>query len=257
MQQIVSKENSRIKFLKKLYRKKAFRDEQKMTILEGYHLFESCRKSAVEIDEIFCSKFYFDLHINDIDQKLHKKIFVLEEPFFNSISEMKSPNCFLTTIKTPPAIFNFNKLENGLYFYLDGIQDPGNMGSILRTSQAAGNKGIFLSPNCADPWSPKTLRGSQGCQFDIPIVENISDDKILNMDLNIFLSDANGQNILNFQFPKKTLIIFGAEGKGFSEAFKDNRLKSIAIPMDDTVESLNVANASSIISYLFLNQFKA
>ena len=241
--------NNQEKLIRSLVLRKN-RKKSGLFVAEGLKLVKDLMSAGLQVENIFVT----DGPLEGYNGSTPSQTISLQE--MKRISFLETPSPVLAIVKQPSSSAEFRK-NTGLVLLLDRIQDPGNMGSILRTSQAAGNKGIFLSPDCADPWSPKTLRGSQGCQFDIPIVENISDDKILNMDLNIFLSDANGQNILNFQFPKKTLIIFGAEGRGFSKAFKDNRLKSIAIPMDDTVESLNVANASSIISYLFLNQFKA
>jgi TrmH family RNA methyltransferase len=109
-------------------------------------------------------------------------------------------------------------------FFWIGVQDPGNLGTILRTSQALGHKGIFLSDHCADPWSPKTLRASQGFQFQLPIYQNTHSDSLISHDFSFVVADLNGQNVFDYNFALKTILILGSEGQGIS-----TNLQSISI----------------------------
>jgi TrmH family RNA methyltransferase len=163
----------------------------------------------------------------------------------------------MVLISKPNIPIDISQLNDGIYLYLKDIQDPGNVGSIFRAAQAAGNAAIFLSKNCVDAWSPKTLRGSQGFQFNIPIVEDFDINSLIASDLKFLIADMSGQNVFNFDFPRKTLLILGNEGLGVKDDLNIEDAISVSIPMFNNVESLNVALASGLISYQYYNQFKS
>jgi TrmH family RNA methyltransferase len=257
MQLIHSKENERIKLLKKVYASSAFRKKTNLTILDGIHLFESYLKTYSEFDAIFCTQNFYEKNILFFKHDWDTKIFIVDHALLRSVSSMNSSSDFMVLISKPNIPIHISQLNDGMYLYLKDIQDPGNVGSIFRAAQAAGNAAIFLSKNCVDAWSPKTLRGSQGFQFNIPIVEDFDINSLIASDLKFLIADMSGQNVFNFDFPRKTLLILGNEGVGVRDDLNIEDSISISIPMFNNVESLNVALASGLISYQYYNQFKS
>ena len=116
--------------------------------------------------------------------------------------------------------------------------------------------GIFLSSDCTDPWAPKTLRGSQGCQFEIPIFLNSKLIDLSELSFDIVLADMQGMSVYDFQFSRKTILVLGNEGLGLSKHINSRKYKTISIPMRASVESLNVAITAGIMSYMYNAQFK-
>jgi TrmH family RNA methyltransferase len=118
-----------------------------------------------------------------------------------------------------------------------------------------GHKGIFLSEQCADPWSPKTLRASQGFQFQLPIYQNVDISNLISHGFSFVVADLNGQSVFDYNFAHKTILILGSEGQGITTNLKNIAHDEISLPMMNNVESLNVAVSAAIIGYQFLNQF--
>ncbi|MGA0976695.1 MAG: TrmH family RNA methyltransferase [Methylophilaceae bacterium] len=256
MHEIKSKDNSRLKFLKKLQHKKSFREENNLTVLEGLHLFESYLKNKKDFEWICCTEDFYKKNHTIFKKSWDNKIFVTTETIFKTISELKTNQGFIAVTKIPSYHFDVKNLKEGLYLFIDGIQDPGNLGTIIRTAQAAGNMGIFLSSDCTDPWAPKTLRGSQGCQFEIPIFLNSKLIDLSELSFDIVLADMQGMSVYDFQFSRKTILVLGNEGLGLSKHINSRKYKTISIPMRASVESLNVAITAGIMSYMYNAQFK-
>lgn len=256
MQFITSKDNNRLKQLRKIQHNKLFRQENNLTILEGLHLVEAYLDGKNDFLALFFSELFYENYSKSCKEEWDEKIFILPENVFNDISELKNPSGILALIEIPENQEYPKQFNDGIYFYLDKIQDPGNLGTILRTAEAFGHEGIFLSEQCVDPWSPKTLRSSQGFQFRIPIYQNTPIDSLVSYDFSIVAADLNGKNVLDYEFPQKTLLILGSEGQGISADTKKIDYEEISLPMQNNVESLNVAVSAAIIGYQFLNQFK-
>ena len=132
---------------------------------------------------------------------------------------------------------------------LDRIQDPGNIGSILRTACATGYKNIFLI-DCADVFSPKSIRGGMSGQFMLDFFE-VSEQEFLNQysDKFIICADMNGQSVFDFDCPDDHILILGNEGQGVAENLSKVAKSTVMIPMQNNLESLNVAVSGGIIMY--------
>ena len=137
---------------------------------------------------------------------------------------------------------------------LDNIQDPGNMGSIIRSALGAGFINI-IAVNCVDIYDPKVLRASMGAVFHTNIIQCGFDDAIeclRSNNLQIAIGSMEGQSIFDADFPSNIAFVLGNEGNGVSKAFRNLASCTFSIPMNQNLESLNVAVSSAILMYFYL-----
>ena len=232
-----STENSKIKEIKKLYTKK-YRDESNLFIVEGEHLVEEASKNNM-LEEVLILDGYDYLYPN--------KNYV-------SLNVMK----YISELDSVPKVIGIckkmNEKELGKrILVLDEIQDPGNLGTIIRSSVAFNVDTIVLSQNSVDIYNPKVIRATQGMIFNINIVtRNLESfiSELKNKEYKIYGTRVdNGKNVKNIEKIEKTCIIMGNEGKGVSKSILDMCDEYIYIDMNASCESLNVAVATSIILY--------
>jgi TrmH family RNA methyltransferase len=172
---------------------------------------------------------------------------ILQDRLFDELSGVETPVGLLAAVPIPREPSKIPATD-GFTVFLDGIQDPGNLGAILRSAAAAGGQAAVLSRQCADPWSPKSLRGGMGAQFLIRIVDRadlaavlpVFPGRILAMDargaVSVFRSDLSGP----------VGFLFGSEGIGIAPALLQLAAQRLRIPMASGVESLNVGAAAAV-----------
>lgn len=229
-------ENNKIKEIKKLNKKK-YRDQLNLFLVEGYHLIEEAYVSG-------CLESAIILEGNDIDFDI-EKIFVSEK-VMKYISELQTPNDFIGICRKKSN----NKIGNKIVM-LDNLQDPGNMGTIIRSCVAFECDTLIVSDNSVDIYNSKVIRASQGMIFKLNIIvtdlkkmiNSLKDYKIIGTDVN------GGKSVNEFDKSEKFAIIMGNEGKGLSEEIKNMCSDYIYIKMSEKCESLNVGVATSIILY--------
>ena len=159
---------------------------------------------------------------------------------FNRVTDLETPQGILAVVPIPkPTAVTFP------YIVLDTIQDPGNVGTILRTACAFGYKTVFCI-NCADTWSQKVIRSAMGAQFELNIIEGFES---IPKGSELYIADMSGTEIK--KPTGKFGIAFGSEGQGISNKIKSMPHKIISIPMKNGTESLNVAVASGIIMHVW------
>ena len=141
---------------------------------------------------------------------------------------------------------------------LEAVQDPGNLGTILRTTAASGVTDVFLSPECASPWSPKALRAGMGAQFGLTIYEQVNlSEYITNSNVPVYATTLSDDNVSLYDLDLKpaSAWLIGNEGQGVSPELATAATKRVRIPQADTpVESLNVAAATAVCLYEQLRQ---
>ena len=231
-------ENKRIKNIKKLYNKK-YRDEFNEFLIEGEHLVLEAYKKGI-LKELILEE--------GTDFKLEVDTSYVSNSVLKYISELSNPSKIIGICKKLEAKEIGEKIV-----ILDGIQDPGNLGTIIRSSVAFNIDTIVLSKDTVDLYNPKVLRATQGMIFNINIIER---------DLNEFvplLKDNNykiygtkvngGKSLKNVEKCKKFAIIMGNEGSGVKPSILDMCSDYIYIDMNSSCESLNVGVATSIILY--------
>lgn len=163
----------------------------------------------------------------------------LSPELFNSLAETKSPTGVLALFERPAPGSLFAR-EETIVVALDGVQDPGNVGTIVRLAAAFDVGGIALLPGCADPYSPKSIRASAGAILNVPVAQLTIDQ----LPWPLFVADTDGSP--DDPPARKAILVFGSEGRGVS-AEVAKRAKSIAIRTSGRVESLNVAASAAIL----------
>lgn len=256
IEEINSIQNSKLKRLKSLSQKK-YRDKEKAFCIEGQNLLNEAIKAKLEIEAIFSSNID-RLQILEHDYNISEnKLYLVPEHVLNQLSEMQTAENYIAIVKKPELkISDINSQKKNLFLYCEEIQDPGNLGSIIRSAQAAGASAIFLSNNCADIYNPKTLRSSMGSIFkgDILYTElNKAIELTKSKDnLEIIGSSLEAKTSYNeAKIDKNILLLVGNEGKGLSQAAQQSCTKLIKIPMAKGIESLNVLAATSILLFEF------
>lgn len=238
MEIITSLENKKIKNLSKLLVKK-YRDQEDMFLVEGEHLVEEAYKAGKLVEVIKTEEYErdFDVPSTIVTYEVLKKL-----------SSSVTPQKVIGVVK------KLEEKEIGKKIViLDNLQDPGNLGTIIRSSVAFNVDTIVLSENCVDLYNDKVIRSSEGMLFHVNIIKRNLDtfvDEIHNdgfMVLGTRVTD--GENIKDIEVGEKLAIVMGNEGAGVRSEILDKCDKYLYIPMNKTCESLNVGVATSIILY--------
>ncbi len=250
MEEIISKNNEFIKKLIKLKQKK-FRDLYSLALIEGEKNVLEAYDSNV-VDTIVFTEKYKSSTLKLFNDKNIKKILVNKQ-IFDYISTEITPQQILAVVKIEKQIINYSPESN--FLICDNVQNPGNLGAILRSALATNFKDIYLL-NSVDAYNPKVLNASTGNLFKLNLYNvNLDDIKQLAKNKNIELcaTTLNGINAFDFKcLSNKTYgIIMGNEGKGISNDLLNIATQKITIPMQNNVESLNVAVAASLLMYKF------
>lgn len=229
--------NPKIKQLAKLKTKK-YRNKQNLFLVEGAHLVKEAYESGYLKELLLLENKTFNL---DVETNY------ITENVLNTLTEVESPVGIIGICTPKPMTLKGNKL-----LILDSIQDPGNLGTIIRSSVAFNIDTIIINDKCADPYSDKVIRSSQGMIFKTNIIKK---------DLTIFLNEIKGKipvygtkvdggkDLKTLEKISKFAIIMGNEGNGVNPKLLDMCDEYLYIPMNSKCESLNVGVATSIILY--------
>ena len=229
--EITSVNNPLIKDTVKLQKKK-YRDDRKVFLIEGYHLYEEAKKYGI-IRQVFT----VDKHIKGTN------VVYVNNAVFNKLSQMKTPQKVLCVCNK----LSNSKLTNRVLI-LAKIQDPGNLGTLLRSALAFGFDTIVLD-NTVDIYNDKVIRSTQGAMFKLNIIYSTTLDFIRNhKEYRIYGTSLKGTNVDSIMLTDKLALILGNEGAGVSKEVLQNTNQNITIKTKD-VESLNVGVAGSILMY--------
>lgn len=233
---ITSKSNPLIKTISSLAEKK-YRKQHNLYIVEGTKPVKECIEADCEIERIICTEEHAGRYSNCV---------LVSESVFKSISCEKAPQGVLALVKLPDETVRPPK---GNCILLDGVQDSGNVGTVIRTANAAGYDEIYLV-NCADPFSPKAVRASMSGIFFVKVYSG-SYEEVLNVlkGVPIISTDMNGENIFTFTPPEKFCLCIGSEGNGISDTVMSESAHTVKIPMRSTCESLNAGVSAGIAMY--------
>ena len=254
MQIISSKDNPRVKLLVKLQKSARARRESGMFPAEGLRICRDAMLSQARIETLFVTEQATKKFPEDYAQltAYARETVLLAPAVFAHVSDTQTPQGFLCTIKTLDKSAHFDTIKNGGKFLaLENIQDPNNLGTILRSAEAFAVSGVILSSDCCDIYNPKVVRGSMGAVFRIPfcVYDTVSDFLAANPQLNSYAavvdSEAECINDTCFQTPCVTVI--GNEGNGLRRETIAACHHCITIPMKGKAESLNASAAATII----------
>lgn len=259
MQLITSKDNEIIKSIKKLKDKK-YRDEKKEFIIEGIKLIQEAIEENAKIKMIIvCEECMKE---QEMEQKLLYQIakyncIYVTSKVFSTITDVKNPQGMLAVIEMENGEEKINYDED-VIFVLDGIQDPGNLGTILRTIDSVGLSQIIVSKDTVDAYNPKVVRSTMGAIFRVRVIE--SQDLIRTMrnikkrkyEVLVTALDTN-EDIYDIDYTKK-MIVIGNEANGVSKEIQNMADIKAKIPMLGKTESLNAAVATSVIAYEYVRR---
>jgi TrmH family RNA methyltransferase len=246
---IVSRDNPVFKYMKKLSDNARERRAEGKTLLDGVHLIESYCEAFGDPELVIIPEGKSSAEANALMQQLeHVNAMMLPTLMFAELTPVASSTGILALVTipkswpqiTPPAEVKFALM-------LEDIQDPGNLGSMLRTALGAGVEAVYLSKGCTDAWSPKALRGGQGAQFLLPIVEGVDIvEAMQNFAGNTYATTMHGESLYEQDLSQSTAFIIGNEGAGLSDKVIQAASHQISIPMHQSLESLNAAAAAAV-----------
>lgn len=264
MIEIQSLQNTVVKDCVNLALKK-YRQQQGLFIVEGWKLIDEVLDSGWQIKDIFIEKTALanlaSVKINQLQQAC-ENFYKINEEILKKISDVQTAQGILATVYMPKPQLDLEKLasQNGLTLVLETIQDPGNLGTLIRTAVATGVQAIVLVENCADLYAPKVVRGSMGGIFRVPIIgmsrlEVLERLKASNYKILVTSLEA-AQNVYEIELPVRMALVLGNEANGVSEVFLQASDLKIVLPQLGKIESLNVAIAGSVLMYEYLRQNK-
>ncbi|GAB6927177.1 RNA methyltransferase [Paenibacillus sp. JCM 10914] len=258
--EILSPQNPRVKAWAQLQEKK-YRDKLNKYVVEGIHLVQEALMSGADVECVaYDTERGIPLELSQIPDTGQGTDWIgVSKEVISKVSDTSSPQQVFAVIRKETRDWQELILrENGLVMVLDGLQDPGNVGTIIRGADAIGAAGVVLGRGCADLYNPKTLRSTMGSLFHLPILEGDLLDilpEARERGARLVTTLLEGErNCFEYDFRGTSWIIIGSEGRGVSPEVAALVDDAIRIPMPGQAESLNAAMAASVLMYEALRQ---
>ena len=257
MEIITSRDNKSVKLIRKLKDKK-YRDELGMYLIEGPNLLLEAIKTNEEIVLVGIDPDTKDIdEVKTITEILQDRVAVFSPDIFSSLADTVTPQNILAVIKKSNKPLD---ISGKRYVILDELQDPGNVGTIIRTAEAAGFTGIVAVKGTADIYSSKVVRAAAGSLFRINIIEAGNKEDVIsfarNKDLKLYACDSHSRTpYTDADLRENVGLIIGNEGNGVCSFFM-TECESIMIPMKQETESLNASVSAGIIIYESVRQLE-
>lgn len=260
---ITSSQNKVIKEVKALSKKRD-RTKKGLFIAEGLRFVQSAVEVKAGIDLILYSESIFRTEegssfVKELEAKEQYKILEVEEKLMVELSDTQSPQGILAVVQQPRWQWDNVIKENGFIMVLDRVQDPGNLGTIIRTADAAGVDGIVTIKGTVDVFNPKVLRSTMGSIFELPVIEGLEWDaleaKLKDNEYTVLataLEDSVEYDSLDYR--SSTAMIIGNEANGISSEILESVDHRIIIPIVGSAESLNAGVAAAVVMYEVLRQ---
>lgn len=244
---ITSKQNKQLKELNKIIEQK-YSDES-LYALEGFKIFEEAIREKVEIIDVFLA----ESAEAEFKDKYDYRYTVVKDEVLRSFSKTRTGKDIIFVAKKPKAL-NIDAIDDNLVLLLDFLQDPGNMGTIIRTADAFGIKNILTINNCVNVYNEKVLRSTMGSIFRVNVSSIDIEDlrSLLKKGYKLISTSPKGEKIERCKF--KTILALGNEANGVSEEVFRESFKRVKIPMKGKTESLNVAIAAGISIYIMTEE---
>ena len=262
MKEIESRNNPIIKRALKAINDPA---KENLIVVEGYKLLGEAIKSGAKPEMIFVEneESFYRVHRyaptlggkNSFgENKDERGLYKVSRGLMRELSTVQTPSEIIAFLTPSPAPSLEDVIKQSeMLVVLDRLQDPGNIGTIMRTSEAMGVSAIILLKGCCNPNNHKIIRAAMGSSFRLPVIANIDVQSLFTiLNKNGYLTicaDMKGTNLINFKFAPKTALFMGQEGQGLSDYITKNCKSRVSIPMYGQVESLNVATSTAICLY--------
>lgn len=249
---ITSTSNEQIKNIIQLKEKSKVRKQKKQYVVEGLKMFSEVPKE--DLRGVYVSEHF----LKENEGKLQGVNFqTVSDSVFKKISDTVTPQGVLAVVaqkeSTLDEILNNRRKNKSCIVVLDRLQDPGNLGTILRTAEGAGVSGIVMSSDCADIYNPKVIRSTMGSIFRVPfaVVDDLpaAVERIREKGITTYAAHLQGEDYNKGVFEKDIALLIGNEAAGLSKEVSEKADQWIKIPMEGKVESLNAAVAAAILMY--------
>lgn len=242
---ITSKANSVVKNAKKLHQKKY---RKSTYLIEGWHLFEEAVQAGVTIEKIFALENY-----RDQLAAFPQTVWVSEEVLLD-LADTQTPQGIVAVIQKEEV--GLPDFRQGKFLFLEDVQDPGNVGTMIRTADAAGFTGVIVSDKSADIYSLKTLRSMQGSHFHLPIYRMpvatfVEGAKKSNLPILATTLSKDSKDYHELSPLENVVLVMGNEGQGISSVMAESADQLVHISMKGRAESLNVAVSAGILMFYF------
>lgn len=249
---ITSTGNAQVKELLQLQKKSKVRNERNIFLVEGIKMFLEAPRNRIE--KVFISETLFNRKKQELNLD-GLKVEILSDKVFSHVSDTKTPQgilCIMRQKKTKLEEIFAQKPEH--LMILDNLQDPGNLGTIVRTAEGAGVSGIILSKDCVDIYNPKTIRSTMGSIYRMPFlyVEDLENtiEEVKKQDIKVYAAHLQGKNNYDEEnYKTGCAFLIGNEGNGLRDEIAKKADIWVKIKMHGEVESLNAAIASSILMF--------
>lgn len=256
MKVIASRDNPAYKAIAKLGASSKERKASGLALLDGAHLLAACLDAGLRPEAVVVSSDALDKTEVAwlVERSAPARVTVLSEALFRSLSSVQTPTGILATMRTPAA--RPVPPDASLVLVLEDIQDPGNVGTLLRSAAAAGAGHAVLCGQCAFAWSPKVLRAGVGAHFVLNVVEGSDPVEFVGRyrGQSVALSARGEQSIYDLDLHRATAFLVGNEGAGLSGPLLAAAKVRAHIPMPGGIESLNAATAGSICLFEAVRQ---
>jgi TrmH family RNA methyltransferase len=248
MKSISSRDNAAYKAMKRLVSSASERRKSGLSVIDGAHLLGAFLDSGGRPEEIVVNRAALErAEVNRLlERSAPARVTLLADPLYDSLSTVESPTGVLACVRTPasrPA-----PPDARLALLLEEIQDPGNVGTLLRSAAAAGADHVLLSAGCAFAWSPKVLRAAMGAHFALNVVEGADLPAYVRAFRGASVAlDARGERSLyELDLKRGVALLVGNEGAGLSPELRDAAGVRARIPISPRMESLNAAAAGTV-----------
>lgn len=255
---ISSVQNPIIKNVVQLQKKKSARKKQGLFVIEGIRSVSEVPDMA-EITHYIATSEELLEEIGRIQTQA--LVLIVTEEIYKNISDTQAPQGIMAIAKMPhQSLEQLDVVENGFYVILENLQDPGNLGTIIRSSHAFGASGVLLTKGCVDLYSPKVVRSTMSSLFRIPVVLDYEIEEYMDYlsakGVSLYATNLSecAQSLCDITFANKVALIMGNEGAGISETVKSQVDQHLIIPMPGGAESLNASVATSICLYEVMKQ---
>ena len=240
---ITSKANSVVKNAKKLHQKKY---RKSAYLIEGWHLFEEAVQAGVTIEKIFALESYREQLV-----AFPQTVWVSEDILLD-LADSQTPQGIVAVVQKEEV--EQTDFSQGKFLFLEDVQDPGNVGTIIRTADAAGFTGVIVSDKSADTYSLKTLRSMQGSHFHLPIYRMSNQlllEKAKKAGIHVLATTLSKDSVDYRELPpiENFVLVMGNEGQGISPFMAESADQLVHISMKGQAESLNVAVAAGILIF--------
>jgi RNA methyltransferase, TrmH family len=255
---ITSSNNPLLKKIRALHQR-AFREKNASYLIEGERLLEEALLKGVELEAVVASEGFFKQGMGRLSDANLSRLITVPDKIFDELATTTNPAGVLAVAKIKPVSPKRLFSAKPLIVIADALQDPGNLGTLIRTSLAASATGLITTKGTVDPFNPKVVRAAMGASFQLPCLWDLEANDAIQLcrehGLRIIASAAESKKYFwQADMSKPTAIIIGNEGQGLTQSVLASADETIAIPMSDNSESLNAAQAATIFLFEAVRQ---